>query len=502
MSDQAEHAAASDGAHDTTTKRKKTGMLDLPAELLVRVANNLEKKDIINLRKLCRELAAAADDQFVSEYFTERHHLLEVHSLEVLKNITADHRLIRRLRKLVLVQVALGDQFLCLRCYQQDPALSNLALCKTSCPNVTNIWGKEFDHQRTIFNSGEKGASLLKECLTNIKKAAVTPEFGLHESEAVSLFDTFARPVGGVYGHASLDKKLGIHGNRTARSWRLKHIISFNKSLELILEAFCSTGISVKSLSLCQSRPEDSATLSLGSELLANLFGPLKDLESIQISGGHLLLHQDGVPLSGLFSRAPSLSRLSLWLDETGGREEIDWVARTFTSNSLKQLEIISGKVGPFCDLRPLLMKHQKSLTHLAFRTTRFYEAGKFFEFFAEQLNLSHFRSSQLAFPGSSAMKKFRSENRISGPEAVKKWLWDTAEYFKQRERAYDEWGRFADDHEEDEELDEEEEQRITEALMNGTVRTPMSSEDLRKKKMRPAEDKQGSKFAILESSI
>lgn len=436
MSNQNDPAAGSDGTHGITNKPKTTVMMDLRAELLVRVANNLKKKDILNFRKLCRELAAAAEDQFISEYFTERHHLLEVHSLEVLKNITADYRFIRRLRKLVLVQVALGDQLLCLRCYQQDPALSNLALCKTSCPNVTSIWSEKFEHQRTIFKSEEKGASLLKECLTNIKKAAITPEFGLHESGAVSLFDTFARPVRGVYGQASLDKKLGIHGNRTARSWRLKHLVSFNESLELILEALCSTGLSIKSLSLFKSRPEDSAPLSLGSELLANLFGPLKNLESIQISGGHLLRRKNQEALSKLFSRAPALSRLSLWLDTTGGHQEINWAARTFTSNSLKQLEIVSGNVDSFRDPRQLLMKHQKSLTHLTFRNTHFDEAGKYFQFFAEQLNLSHFRFSQLAFLGSSAMKKFKSENCISGPEAVKKWLWDTAEYFKQHERA------------------------------------------------------------------
>lgn len=64
------------------------------------IANLIDRKDILALRSVCRDLSRAVDDPFLDKFFSKRRHLITPYSLECLVAISKDERLRRKLRQL------------------------------------------------------------------------------------------------------------------------------------------------------------------------------------------------------------------------------------------------------------------------------------------------------------------------------------------------------------------------------------------------------------------
>lgn len=85
-------------------------LLTIPTEMQKAIADVTDDQGLLALRLVNKELHAAVDDSFLERFFTTRRHIMTLHGLSALVEITMRPHLIRKLKEIVLVDMELDFQ--------------------------------------------------------------------------------------------------------------------------------------------------------------------------------------------------------------------------------------------------------------------------------------------------------------------------------------------------------------------------------------------------------
>lgn len=125
----------------------------LPVELMSSIVEQIEEKDLLDLRLTCREVSSAVDGVFTNAFFRERAHLYTTAGLQTLVDITSLPRLVAKIKQ---VDFMIFD------------------------PRATDTWTDE--HDRKLIDAHcrqeqrartEKGRSLLAHVFKNFENAGL-----------------------------------------------------------------------------------------------------------------------------------------------------------------------------------------------------------------------------------------------------------------------------------------------------------------------------------------
>ena len=86
------------------------------------IANLADRRDLLTLRLVCRDLSRAVDEPFLEAFYSKRRHLITPYSLEYLVEISEDARLKGRLREVEFVIAELSS-WICKSHYDVLPSL-------------------------------------------------------------------------------------------------------------------------------------------------------------------------------------------------------------------------------------------------------------------------------------------------------------------------------------------------------------------------------------------
>lgn len=218
---------------------KKT-LVSFPLELIEAVAEGVHRDDLLSLRLVCRDVSAAVDRLFLSEFLTVRNCLLTAHSLEALVGITSTPRVCKKIKTLTLSMPWLNGLFMDrpFRGFRSGDAKSYNRQIKRR--RIQSAW----QAQKEMMSSRYHGGKLLDQALQNVASAKRD-----HDSVDLRLVDV-GRWLDRVHGRSNLETCLGMESSpKPKESWD-ESLVEIDHAISMLLDAVGLSGIPLHGLHL------------------------------------------------------------------------------------------------------------------------------------------------------------------------------------------------------------------------------------------------------------
>lgn len=198
---------------------KNLSLLTLPAEVLDRIFQLVDKPDLVNVRLVSRSFCAIANRPFALKNFTSCHHVVTRHSFETLLAISAHSVFGTYIKRIVL-----------------NPARAILERCKTYQEHDEGHVADD-----SFVESGRFG-DLMHRILANIKQHSSSITIGIDESNC------FEHGSPGRYFYSQYTTGRKYYGVRELCANELGIVYRTPETLELVIAEICAAEIGINGL--------------------------------------------------------------------------------------------------------------------------------------------------------------------------------------------------------------------------------------------------------------
>ena len=339
----------------------------LPSELVAEIAFLLDGRDVLALRHVCRQVAAAVDDTFVNEFFTQRVHLCTLQSLEVLANIASNARLIRKIHKITFIAQAPTESSLDFMLRDERPVRETQSELQGSRPQkqAQELQKKHalqtWQEQMSMLEAKEYDVELLSQIFRGVA--------GRHATAPMKVKITNSCPRE-LYGLAALKKTLGFG----IKTYGL-HACQCDRLVRSVLSAMTSSKVKVDQLRLGPHVRDLQVAFSALSVRKDDLNGALDLFKNLTVLKMGIYQHCDRIAgdrshddtIAALLGSATQLTSLSIGGNPCEEDVDFDEFARmtaALAAPSLQKL-MVNGFFLRQDQLAEVLTRHKSSLQNV-----------------------------------------------------------------------------------------------------------------------------------------
>ncbi|KAK5120850.1 hypothetical protein LTR85_005917 [Meristemomyces frigidus] len=343
----------------------------LPVELLMSIAEGVDKQDLIALRFANREISAGIDSVFLKAFFSRRTHIFTKFGLQALADIAAKDRTGRKLDHITIIVKDMVDAV----AFEKDMRMIIPPSMRAPKPIATTSKDNTGDSAPTSptleEDDGEAGGP--------------TPDSVASEEERVVIFDNLAK-YGQTISVAVADSEwYGVYGKTTvkrlhAQPQRLTGApllaeASCDQVIHLLLQSVLQSEISLKALDLCS----DSLTYGMQEQGLLSLAGlPGSKWQALKVLKLGLdeetdfsIKSSDGGSLDAMLRCLAGLEDLTVCVIESDDPDYafnddslLELIKHALPTNRLRKLHLLNV-LGREAEFIGLLSKHAATLAEV-----------------------------------------------------------------------------------------------------------------------------------------